>query len=296
MGQAVMEAQERLNQIREREGLNLTTSARRTTSEATSQKSHGQTRETKTCDKHGEYESELLPGIYNKINLEWTGCPQCKAEYDKRREEIREAQRKEEEDRKQREKHERMERWIRDQSGIPKRFMEKGLDVLSSKSVKQKAVHKAARAYLDAILNGSCACLIMCGMPGTGKTHISCAMVLQVIRSFKRAVYISTSQLMRRVKSTWGKNAGESEEEVMDFYCGLSFLVIDEVGVQFGTETEKLIFYEIINRRYENMLPTVLISNLTADELKDFIGERAFDRFREDGGAVLAFDWESYRK
>ena len=84
---------------------------------------------------------------------------------------------------------------------------------------------------------------------------------------------------------------------MLDFYGKLvEFLVIDEVGVQFGTETEKFIFYEVINRRYENVLPTVLISNLTSDELKTFIGDRAFDRFREDGGAILAFDWESYRK
>jgi DNA replication protein DnaC len=43
------------------------------------------------------------------------------------------------------------------------------------------------------------------------------------------------------------------------------------------------------------MRPTILISNLTVGELGAFIGERALDRMKEGGGAVLAFDWTSRR-
>ncbi len=186
-----------------------------------------------------------------------------------------------------------------DKSGIPARFKGKTLDDLKFSSNRQKSILKVVREYLKTIqaaqLSGTP--LIMCGKPGTGKTHIGCAFVAAFALTDRKSKYITTSQMMRYVKSTYHKDSESTEDEVLDFYGEtVEFLVIDEVGVQFGTETEKFIFYEIINRRYENMLPTVLISNLTADELKDFIGERAFDRFKEDGGAILAFDWESYRK
>jgi DNA replication protein DnaC len=41
--------------------------------------------------------------------------------------------------------------------------------------------------------------------------------------------------------------------------------------------------------------PTIVISNLAKDGLQDYLGERAFDRLRENGGKLVVFDWESYR-
>lgn len=73
-------------------------------------------------------------------------------------------------------------------------------------------------------------------------------------------------------------------------------LVIDEIGVQFGTETEKMILFDILNARYEQVKPSILISNLAIEELKTYIGERVLDRMWEGGGSILAFTWDSYRK
>lgn len=66
--------------------------------------------------------------------------------------------------------------------------------------------------------------------------------------------------------------------------------------MQFGSETEKLILFEILNGRYEHVLPTILISNLTETELIQYIGTRCHDRLQEGGGASLSFLWESYRR
>jgi DNA replication protein DnaC len=71
--------------------------------------------------------------------------------------------------------------------------------------------------------------------------------------------------------------------------------VLDEVGVQYGTDAEKQIAFEIINTRYENLRPTIIISNLNAAELTTFIGERVMDRLKENGGRLLVFDWPSHR-
>lgn len=50
-----------------------------------------------------------------------------------------------------------------------------------------------------------------------------------------------------------------------------------------------------MNTRYERMLPTVLISNLTPAEISQVISDRLTDRMVEGGGATLVFDWNSYR-
>ena len=82
---------------------------------------------------------------------------------------------------------------------------------------------------------------------------------------------------------------------MLEHYASLDLLIIDEVGVQFGSASELAILQEIINARYESVLPTILISNLTFEQLKDSIGERIVDRVTNGGRNRLAFNWESFR-
>jgi DNA replication protein DnaC len=54
--------------------------------------------------------------------------------------------------------------------------------------------------------------------------------------------------------------------------------------------------FDVLNARYANQRPTILIGNLTADELEEYLGERIMDRLLESGSAVVPFTWESYRR
>ena len=138
---------------------------------------------------------------------------------------------------------------------------------------------------------------MLCGKPGTGKNHLACAIANAVMENHEADVLLTTAmRITRKVKSTWDRNTELREEDVIREYCRRDLLIIDEVGVQFGTEAEKIILFEIINERYEQMLPTTLMSNLTEEELEKYIGERVLDRLRDGKGAVVKFDWESYRK
>ena len=74
--------------------------------------------------------------------------------------------------------------------------------------------------------------------------------------------------------------------------------VLDEIGASKSvpSDFELLTLFAIINGRYERMLPTVIISNLKADELVGAIGERCIDRLREGAPIVVKFKWESARR
>jgi len=101
--------------------------------------------------------------------------------------------------------------------------------------------------------------------------------------------------LVRSLKATWARDSETTEEKLINYYTKIDLLVVDEVGSQFGSDTEKLFIFDIIDGRYQNMKPTVLISNLDIDGIKDAIGERCVDRLREGGGMMVAFDWSSSR-
>lgn len=138
--------------------------------------------------------------------------------------------------------------------------------------------------------------MIMIGNCGTGKNHLAVSMAKNIIRHHLATVEITdVMRLTRAVKNTWRHNSERTEDEVIDHFVSLDLLIIDEVGVQFGTPTEITILQEIINARYESVLPTILISNLTFDQLKESIGERIVDRVTDGGRNCLVFGWESYR-
>jgi len=46
--------------------------------------------------------------------------------------------------------------------------------------------------------------------------------------------------------------------------------------------------------RYETFKPTILIGNVTMEEIEVLQGDRVIDRFKENG-QVLVFNWESFR-
>lgn len=137
--------------------------------------------------------------------------------------------------------------------------------------------------------------LILSGGPGTGKTHLTCAMVQHCYDAGRDALKANVMQIIRDIKASWRKGAEHDEEDIIAWYANRDLLVVDEIGVQFGTDTERMYVFDIINRRYEACLPTVLITNLDFNGLRAEVGERVLDRLREDGSRVLVFTGKSWR-
>ena len=61
-----------------------------------------------------------------------------------------------------------------------------------------------------------------------------------------------------------------------------------------GTDGEQTILFDVLDARYRDMRPTIMLTNQGAEGLRGYLGDRTFDRVRETSKFV-AFDWESYR-
>ena len=103
------------------------------------------------------------------------------------------------------------------------------------------------------------------------------------------------ADLIREIRATWSRKAEHTEAEVLDYFGELDLLIIEEIGTGAGSEDEKARIFQVINRRYEAMLPTILVSNFDLKALEQEIGSRVLDRLREGDRAVLTFDWPSMR-
>jgi DNA replication protein DnaC len=218
------------------------------------------------CPQHGEYQASgsRLPrsnGIGREV---WTRCPSCIAD-----QEAAEHRRREEE-------------------AAQSRRAE-----LEAKP--QLAALTAARDYVENfnqhLRDGSG--LILSGLPGTGKSHIAGA-ILQALLPEHVGMYATCMQAIRTVRETWRRDSERSERQVLDTFGKVAILVLDEIGVQYGTESEQTIIFDILDRRYRDMKPSILLTNQDREGLKSFIGERAYDRLTETS-RWIAFDWPSYR-
>lgn len=236
------------------------------------------------CEKHGEFETR------NVFGTVWSKCPKCTAESDRR-----DAEAKEEKAR-----ADRQIAWQRriGESGIPDRFHDRTLETYLAKGDGQELALAFATEFADtfdsALTTGRSALFL--GKPGTGKTHLAAGIGLRIMQRDRRTVLFATvMRAIRRIKDTWGKGSGESETQAIAALVYPDLLILDEVGIQFGSDTEKLLLFDVLNERYEKRRPTLLLSNLTLPDMQAFLGERVFDRLREDGGEAIVFNWESHR-
>lgn len=238
---------------------------------------------SENCEKHGDYESR---NIIAKI---WSKCPKCSAEMEADRKRI-------EEEKSISEKH-RVWKMRLGEAGIPDRFVTRTLDSYQATSAGQKVAWEFATSYaeqFDRVMETGRSA-IFCGKPGTGKTHLAIGIALHVMTKGKCAMFTTVQRMMRKVKDTFRKDATESESDVIDLLVYPDLLIIDEIGVQFGSDFEKNLMFDILNERYENRKPTLLLSNLTVPEVKVFLGDRIYDRLKEDCGQCVSFDWKSHR-
>lgn len=115
------------------------------------------------------------------------------------------------------------------------------------------------------------ACLVL-GNVGTGKTSQACGMLRHAVIQGGSALYTTARRMSRTI----------NQDQSVEKYTGVQFLVIDEIDKDFDTELAKHRMFEVIDDRYVASKPVILVGNVDSNRLKKCIGIEAADRVRED--------------
>ncbi len=241
---------------------------------------------TKNCPIHGRYEVKYFKLGKNEIEI---ACPGCMKDQDiiEKKELLIEFQNSEKKSFKLK----------MDKAGIPERFRECTLDNYITKNEGQKKALFESRKYIKNFddIKKSGAAMFYCGSFGTGKTHLSIAIMMDLMINKKiNGIYSTTMRMFRDIRSSYNNN-NISEQSIIDKYINIDLLILDEVGVQMGTDSEKILIYEIINGRYEKYKPTIILSNLSFEGITKYLGVRSIDRLKNKHGSMVVMDWKSYR-
>ena len=237
------------------------------------------------CPLHGTYVSSCL--TVGTRPLPWSTCPTCarlqsaQMEREARCVDLTERQR-------------RLETRLQ-KSGIPRRYREKGFAAFQTTCAAEERALGIAQHYATNFQRHAKrgATLVFAGAPGTGKSHLALATAMEVMKT-DTVLYLCALDLIRAVRDTWRQGAPRSESDVLRELSEVGLLIIDEVGMQYGSDSERMTLFDVIDKRYRDLMPMILVSNLNRNDMKKLLGERSFDRLRECATWVV-FDWQSRR-
>lgn len=189
--------------------------------------------------------------------------------------------------------YERLQKEVSNNSGISKKYKEITLDniipLAKQKDGFKMAVEFASKrlSHLDDIKG-----FALFGGVGSGKTYITAALVNTLcnavieettederINAYKGvfklkppARFISHIELLETLK--------EDDRAILK-YKNAQILVIDDLGAARNTEWASERLLEIIDYRYNRLLPIIFTTNIKPVDLKEKISNRTFDRLTE---------------
>ena len=224
---------------------------------------------------------------------------------------LEEQKRKAEEERTRLDDQRRMEERIRKiigESGMNKRFLERTFETFQITDQNQEA-YRTCAVYARKLMNNEpfkgVNSLALIGPVGTGKTHLAAAIANRLLNHGTAVICMTMIDMLARIRDTYRRQSGASEANVIGIYEDVPLLIIDDLGKEAPTDWGIQTIFEIINARYERMLPIVVTTNYNFDRLTDrmvprgsndsIAAEALVDRLREMCGPVL-LTGESWRR
>lgn len=142
----------------------------------------------------------------------------------------------------------------------------------------QKAL-SAAREFIKASEDSDYGLgLLFTGAVGSGKTYLAAGIANALIENNKEVLFVVVPDLLDELRSTYNKTAETNELDLLDTAREVPFLILDDLGAHNYTEWTRNRIYSIINYRLNECLPTIITSNLSLDEIEEYLGERTTSR------------------
>lgn len=168
-------------------------------------------------------------------------------------------------------------------------------DCQETKDNKELALMIAREYYKGANYN-----TVLTGTPGTGKSHLSMSM-LKIVNEhsdpYRKCLFISISELMRRIKDSFSNRESiYTEQNMVEMMTKADLLVIDDLGAETGaissdkiaTDFTTRVLYAIVDGRMNK--PTIVTTNLNSRELARMYDQKLISRIlRGADGHVIQF-------
>jgi DNA replication protein DnaC len=175
------------------------------------------------------------------------------------------------------------EAWVRENAaavlrdmGVPPKYR---VCTLANFETITKDQYHALRA-VERWIKGRELGLFLCGLQGTGKTHLAVAALLEMCAYGYRGRFVSVQELLLECRDSFRKD-GSGLGDLLEELCGRGLLLLDDLGTENSTAFSRETMGQIVDRAYRNERPLIVTSNYPLEELTQRLDDRTVDRLIE---------------
>ena len=172
---------------------------------------------------------------------------------------------------------------LKDQSNLGARFINRTFGNFETrrdpKAFKQCKAYSERETLFSDNRNG----LLILGGVGTGKTHLAAAIANAFIQRGIPVLFGTYSEHLEHIREEFDKG----DRKYLSMMKNTPILVLDDVGKEKRSEWTQQVLFDVVNYRYEHMLPIIITTNFDTDGLANHIGSAVWSRLYETCGGVV---------
>ena len=119
--------------------------------------------------------------------------------------------------------------------------------------------------------------LVFTGPSGCGKTHLAAAIAHKVVESGRPAFFITLPDLLDRFRASFSPSSEIPYDSLFERVCNTPLLVLDDLGAHSGTAWAQEKLFQLLNHRYNTLLPTVITIGVPLRQLDERLRTRIAD-------------------
>lgn len=187
-------------------------------------------------------------------------------------------------------------------SRVGKRFLNRRFETFEINK-SNKTAYNNCKKYSSEFDKTKSNGLILFGSYGTGKTHLAVAILHELIERDINGLFVTVPELLNEIRKDFNVDKESKKSELLESIKTAEFLILDDLGAEKTSDWVREQLFMIINARYENMLPTIITTNIKLlpandkdiDNLESKVGARTVSRIIEMCNGIM-LNGDDYRK
>jgi DNA replication protein DnaC len=119
--------------------------------------------------------------------------------------------------------------------------------------------------------------LLVHGPSGAGKTHVAAAIANRCLERGQPALFVVVPDLLDHLRAAYRPDSDMGYDTLIEQVRNAPVLVLDDLGTQSATAWAQEKLFQILNHRYNSLLPTVVTTNLALERIDERLRMRLTD-------------------